>query len=182
MKEKTRKILLIVSIIVIAVIILIIENPYRETRLIEQQATKAEVGIGIGNLAPDFELQDLDGNGVRLSDFRGKAVIVNFWATWCPPCKEEMPILNQKSIELSDSLVVLGVNLQENPNAIKPFIKELDISFIILLDPTAEIKSAYDVFTQPVSYFIDRNGIIKARKFGPFTEDELETNINKILK
>lgn len=138
------------------------------------------VGIGIGKTAPDFELQDLSGKKVKLSDYRGKNVVLNFWASWCPPCKKEMPEFQRLYTENSDILVVIGVNLQESKENAESFVKKLDLTFPILLDPNAQVKDMYNVFTQPVTYFIDVNGKIIDKKFGELTNEELNEKVSKM--
>lgn len=129
-------------------------------------------GITIGKTAPDFELETLEGKKAKLSDFRGKKVILNFWASWCPPCREEMPEF-QKIYASNKEIVVLGVNLQESKEAIQSFTKKLEINFPILLDPNSQVKNMYNVFTQPVTYFIDENRKITDKKFGALTVEEI---------
>ncbi len=140
-----------------------------------------EAGINIGDRAPNFILESLDGGTLKLSDHKGKGVIINFWATWCVFCGEEMLLFEKAYQEHGAELEVLGVNLGERTSVIQPYVKEKGLSFPILLDPEGEVKNAYDAWTQPVSYFIDRNGVIVVKKFGPLTEGELSENIEKTL-
>ena len=133
----------------------------------------------IREFPPDFELESLEGMKVKLSNYRGKRVILNFWASWCPPCREEMPEF-QKIFQNNPDTVVLGVNLQEGKDAIEPFTKKLGIKFPILLDPNAQVKELYNVFTQPVTYFIDKNGKITDKKFGALTVEEIKEKVGNI--
>lgn len=131
------------------------------------------IGNSVGDTAPDFTLMTLDGEAVSLSGFRGQDVIVNFWATWCPFCVDEMPEF-QRAMEQNENLVVLGVNLQETDIAnMKRFVQDLGVTYPLLLDPDAAVRRDYNVFTQPVTYFINENGVITERKFGPLTEEEI---------
>ena len=130
--------------------------------------------------APDFELETLEGKKAKLSDYRGKKVILNFWASWCPPCREEMPEFQRIYSENKDKLVVVGVNLQENRENAEAFIEKLGIAFPILLDPNSQVKDMYNVFTQPVTYFIDESGKIVDKKFGPLTSEEIDEKIAKM--
>ncbi len=142
-----------------------------------------EVGLEVGKAAPDFALPTLEGEVARLSDYRGqKAVIVNFWASWCGPCKVEMPDLEAVYREHEDALVVLGIDLQESPEAIRAFLEdEVAVSYPILLDGEGKVKTAYNLFTQPTSYLVDPSGIIRSRKFGAYTEQELRDRVDELL-
>jgi len=141
------------------------------------------VGLEIGKAAPDFALQNLDGDVVKLNDFRGKKfVAVNLWASWCGPCKVEMPDLEDVYQKHGDELVILGVDLQESVADINAFLKnEVSVSYPILLDDKGEVAAGYNKFTQPTTFLIDKNGVIQARKFGAYVKEELEAAIEKLL-
>lgn len=163
----------VLGTIVLAIIVAIAVIEINKPRSSVSKQTGENIGIGIGKTAPDFELKDLSGKDVKLSDFRGKNVVLNFWASWCPPCREEMPEFQKIYSENQDNLVVIGVNLQESRENAESFVKRLGITFPILLDPNAQVKDMYNVFTQPVTYFIDANGKIVGKKFGPLTSEEI---------
>jgi peroxiredoxin len=139
-----------------------------------------------GFLAPDFTLKTPQGESYSLSDLKGQAIIVNIWATWCPPCRAEMPTLQKLQNEYgSQGLLVLAVNstIQDEPLAIAPFVKEYRLSFPILLDETGDVTRAYDVRALPSSYFITREGRINEVVIGgPMSEALLRTRIEEILK
>jgi len=175
--RKTHLISIAIIAIVIASIAVIELRKPRQSPILNDDKN---VGISIGKTAPDFQLQSLEGKSVKLSDFRGKNIVLNFWASWCPPCREEMPEFQRIYTENSDSLVVIGVNLQESRESAEAFIKKLGITFPILLDPNAQVKDRYNVFTQPVTYFIDANGKIVDKKFGPLTTEEINEKIAKM--
>ena len=177
-----KKIILIIIIILIVVSILLIQNPFEKSEiLIGELQNNENTGLDIGNLAPDFVLQSLDGKQVQLSSFRGKkAVVVNFWATWCPPCREEMPTFEDIFVKNKKKLVILGVDLQESEEAIREFLQEIPVTYPLLLDPDADVKKLYNVFTQPVTYFIDKDGIIIDKKFGPLIPQEIEDKFAKL--
>jgi len=171
----------LISIAIIAIVIAsiaVIELRKPKQNIIS--GSDKNVGISIGKTAPDFELRDLSGKNTKLSDFRGKNIILNFWASWCPPCREEMPEFQRIYTENAENLVVIGVNLQESKENAESFVKKLGITFPILLDPNAQVKDMYNVFTQPVTYFIDSNGKIIDKKFGPLTREEIDEKIAKM--
>ena len=139
-----------------------------------------------GFLAPDFELKTPTGNAIKLSDLRGQAVLVNLWATWCPPCRAEMKSIEKVYQEYKDKgFTVLAVNMtyQDDPLGIMPFVNEQGLTFPILLDETGEMASAYQLRSLPSSYFIRRDGIINEVVIGgPMSEALLRTRIEDILK
>jgi len=121
-----------------------------------------EVGVDVGAQAPDFTLTDLQGQKVKLSQFRGQVVLVNFWATWCPPCREEMPSMEGLHRKFKDQgLVLLALNADEDgAPAVKNFLKGKNYTFPILLDTAADVQNLYQVFRFPETFIIDRNGNI----------------------
>jgi len=124
--------------------------------------------------APVFELNNLAGEQIRLEDYRGKIVLLNFWATWCGPCRLEMPALQSRAEHLEDDLVVLAVNNAEDSSVIQAFVDELGLSIGILLDPDAEVQHLYQVRAYPTTFLIDTEGIIRAQKIGLLTESALD--------
>ncbi|MFK5925617.1 MAG: TlpA disulfide reductase family protein [Desulfuromusa sp.] len=122
----------------------------------------------VGNTAPDFTLTDMQGQKVTLSQFRGKVVILNFWATWCPPCREEMPSMERLYRDLeSKGLVILAVNVEENgKKVVSQFLQKTPYSFPILLDSENVAQNAYGVFRFPESFIIDRNGVVVEKIIG----------------
>ena len=141
------------------------------------------VGNVKGLQAPDFDLPTLDGRRVKLSDFRGKAVLLNFWATWCPPCKIEMPWFVELQKQYGkDGLVVLGVAMDDtDPAKIAEFAHDMDVNYQVLLG-TDKVSDDYgDVQYLPTTFYIDRNGVIVDKAAGLFSRDEIENDIKKIL-
>ena len=139
-----------------------------------------------GFLAPDFELQTTDGSTIKLSDLRGQAVLVNLWATWCPPCRAEMPAIEKVYNEYKDQgFVVLAVNMtyQDTFADIAPFVEEYGLTFPIPLDTDASVGPAYGLSSLPTSFFIDRDGIINEVVVGgPMAEALLRVRVEEILK
>lgn len=139
----------------------------------------------IGSTAPDFTLEDLDGERVKLSDFRGQPVMVNFWATWCGPCKLEMPHMQEVQDKLSaeTGFTILAVNLGEDKDTADTFLQENKFNFTTLLDKDRTVAyGKYKLIGLPTSFFIDKNGIIKEIQVGPLaTKEHLMTKLKGIL-
>ena len=145
----------------------------------------ASNGIEIGKSAPDFELTKLDGTNVKLSDLKGKKVILNFWATWCGPCQQEMPDMEAFYKEHKENVEILAVNYTPSEKGggeekVSNFIKEKGITFPVLLDKNIDVTTAYKVITIPTSYFIDTKGVIQDKFIGPMTQKEMEKRIAKL--
>ena len=139
----------------------------------------------IGEIAGDFQLEDLDGNSVALNDFYGKPILLNFWATWCNPCREEIPLLQTiygDSRWQDEDLVILAVDIGEKKTTVKDFVEQYGISFTVLLDAEREVSMQYFVRGVPTTYFIDRKGVIQSVTIGAFANiEEIEKNLNKII-
>ncbi len=137
--------------------------------------------IGIGKPVPDFVLQDLHGNPITLSDFRGKTIVLNFWATWCPPCRAEMPDLQEVYDQRldQDDLVVLAVDLlsEDNTSAVADFIEEFALTFPVVLAADESVVERYGVRGLPATFFIDRDGVLRSRNLGPVFGDLLPDGI-----
>jgi len=120
-----------------------------------------------GVSAPDFTLKDLSGNAVSLQGFKGKIVFLNFWATWCPPCRLEMPTMEELHKEFSDrGLVILAINFREGPEKIKAFYTERNLTMPALLDPEEKVFGLYKAWSLPTTYLINRDGEIVGKVIG----------------
>ena len=139
-----------------------------------------------GFLAPDFALKTPEGETIQLSDLRGQPVLVNLWATWCPPCRAEMQTLETVYNDYKDQgFIVLAVNMtsQDDPQAILPFVTERGLTYPILLDDKGEIAKPYQMKSLPSSFFINRDGTINEVVIGgPMAEALLRTRIEEMLK
>ena len=137
-------------------------------------------------LAPDFTVYDLDGNAYRLSDFRGMPVVLNFWASWCGPCKMEMPDFDEKAKELVGKVQFLMVNLtdgaQETVASASAFVAQEGYTFPVLYDTQQSAAMAYGVYSIPTTYFIDARGYAVAYAGGAIGADVLQKGIDMILE
>lgn len=153
------------------------ENDTADTDLVENESVETEESVGLqqGDLAPDFELETLDGESVRLSDFRGEKVLVNFWATWCPPCRSEMPDM-QKFHEDYDAQI-LAVNListEQSESQIQEFLEEYGVSFTVLADEDNRVSTLYNASALPTSYLINTKGEIHNIAIGALNYEMME--------
>ena len=127
----------------------------------------------VGTAAPDIALKSLDGTSLRLSSFKGKPVVINFWATWCPPCKEEMPIFERYARKYAGQLVILGIDSQESAEIVQPFVTQMGITFPILLDQSGIVSARYFVKDFPYTFFVDESGILRGQHLGLLSEEKL---------
>jgi cytochrome c biogenesis protein CcmG/thiol:disulfide interchange protein DsbE len=142
----------------------------------------AKQGVSQGRYALDFTLEALDGNEASLSDYAGSVVLVNFWATWCPPCRDEIPHFEEASRMYRDEgLVVLGVNFQESAAEVEPFVERLGVTYPILLDESGRVAKEYRAVGLPTSVLVDRDGVIQVRHSGYLSEGQLERYLSKLL-
>ncbi len=145
----------------------------------QQEAT---VGVNVGQVAPDFTLVDLEGNQVSLSDFRGKVVFINFWATWCPPCRAEMPEIEAVYQDYKDKgVVVIGVDIRETEEAVLQYVRQGGYSWTFVLDTSGEVAANYKVVAIPTSFFIDKEGIIRAVSIGAMTKRAIEIKLTEAI-
>jgi peroxiredoxin len=140
-----------------------------------------------GSPAPDFVLKNLEGQDVTLSGLRGRPVMLNFWATWCGPCRHEMPFLQQVFEDeawAERGLVILAVNLGESPASVMGFVEDNGLTFPVLLDARQSVAQDYNIRSIPTTFFISGDGIIKGWQIGSFTDKaEIDRNLtNSILK
>ncbi len=136
-----------------------------------------------GFAAPDFTLETRDGETISLSDLRGQVVLVNFWATWCPPCRAEMPAIQQVYDRYRDQgFTVLAVDVAEGDAQVTAFADERGLSFPILMDRDATVSNRYQVRAMPSTFFVDRSGVIhEVTLGGPMTEAFIESQVTGLL-
>lgn len=141
-------------------------------------------GLQVGDTAPQFELMDSSGEIVALSDFAGQAVMVNFWATWCAPCRIEMPEMQEAYEKYKeDGFVILALNQDEAVDTVNDFFyDEMNLTFTPLMDENSVVSSAFGVYGfNPSSFFIDGEGVIAGRHIGPVTAAQLDEYVGAIL-
>ncbi|HFC09220.1 MAG TPA: TlpA family protein disulfide reductase [Chloroflexi bacterium] len=134
----------------------------------------------VGANAPSFAAETLDGKIVHLQDFRGKPVVLNFWATWCPPCRAEMPMLQQYYVKHQNDYVMLAVNDAEPASQVADFIKQKGFTFTVLLDPQQALVQMYRIQGFPTTFFIDKDGVIRYMHVGMLQEGDLRAGLQSI--
>jgi len=137
--------------------------------------------VRVGDTAPSFQTVTLSGATVSLDDLRGRVVVVNFWATWCPPCRAEMPELDAYQAEMGDRVIVLGIGTGESAGVLDPFVRQHGLRFPILLDEDGAIAAMYGVVGLPTSLILDRAGVVRDRVTGPMTRDTLARRVERLL-
>ena len=145
-----------------------------------KEAKELPPAPGVGRRAPDFTLTDLEGRQIRLSDLRGKVVFLNFWATWCPACREEMPEIEAFYRQHKDEeVVVIGVDLYEPEETVRQFVQRGGYSWNFVIDTTGEVSRSYQVTALPTSFFLNRDGVIRAIHSGAMTKRVMETRLSE---
>ena len=169
--NKKISIFLIAALIVVGLSFFFLQSP-------GNGVVSAEVGTEIGMQAPDFTLKNMNNNEVSLSDYRGQKVFLNFWASWCPPCRKEMPDMQKLHEEYgAEEVAILAVNVGESKSTAANFMMQNGLSFPVLLDNSKDTARNYLVRGIPSSYFLDQNGIIEEKVVGAVSyEKMLELN------
>lgn len=145
----------------------------------DQTDVGPSVGTSVGNLAPDFTLSSTNGETVTLSDYRGKRIMVNFWGTWCPPCRAEMP--DMEKFYQENDVEILAVNLtptESNVSDVTEFIDEFGLSFQVLLDEELAVSSRYGIQPVPTSFMVDSKGIIQYVALGAVNYEQMVEALN----
>jgi peroxiredoxin len=179
-------------VIVMALIVILISNivieKIEDNKMINSSVKgREDTGINAGELAPDITMTNLNGEEVKLSDFRGKKVILNFWATWCPPCKAEMPHMQNYYDENNkkQNVEIIGFNMTFSGDSIEKveqFVSSYKLTFPIYTTFDKKVIEQYQVMVMPTTYFIDEEGRIQHKVDGPVDEDSLAFYIEKMSK
>ncbi|WP_096550776.1 thiol-disulfide oxidoreductase ResA [Ureibacillus thermosphaericus] len=173
--EKKKKRLIIRGIILGVLACAIIYTIYNT-------ATKDTVEVlADGDTAPDFELVDLEGNTHRLSDYRGQGVFLNFWGTWCEPCKKEMPAMERQYQQFKDQGVhILAVNIAQSNFEVENFVEQYNLTFPVVIDKTKSVMQAYNVGKLPATYLITPEGKVKKVPPGELSEEQIQSLMESI--
>jgi peroxiredoxin len=135
----------------------------------------------VGQLAPEFALRDPEGNARELGDYRGDVVWINFWASWCGPCRRELPDIQRLAAEFEDEgLVVLAVNQLQSVDTAESFWEELELDLPILLDSGGEVSEQYRLIGLPHNVFIDRDGVVRSNHIGFLTEGQMRESLGEV--
>ncbi len=154
--------------------------PVQDNAVVQPTLPSAPAAV-VGAPAPDFELMDLSGNTVKLSDYRGKVVLVNFWATWCGPCKAEMPLLQDRYTTLQgNGLEIVAVNIGEDEDLVRPYVKDLGLDFAIVLDPELAVNDEYRVLGYPTTITVDRDGNVVDVHVGAWLDEQLDAVLSRL--
>jgi peroxiredoxin len=133
--------------------------------------------------APDFTLSSVGGTKVALSDLKGQVLLINVWATWCPPCRVEMPTIQAAYEQYHDQgFTVVAVNLQEDPSAVATFMREQQLTFPALLDSDGQVSRIYQAVSLPSSFFVDRRGMIRAVYHGLMPRSIIAGTVEQLLR
>ncbi len=173
MKKKSLYILIIILIAGIFVVYKLGIFTGNENKI----ETDMEVGVNIGDKAPDFTLETLYGQEISLSELQGKKVLLNFWASWCGPCRSEMPDL-EKLHKVHENIEILAVNIKEEKGKVLNYVIASNYSFPIALDRSGKIANKYLVRGIPVSYFLNEKGKIIAKHTGALNYDKMKEFLN----
>jgi DsbE subfamily thiol:disulfide oxidoreductase len=139
-----------------------------------QEEVQIVVGTQVGQKAPDFSLLDEKDEKVSLAQFAGKVVVLNFWATWCGPCRAEMPELQRFHQQKDTDVILLGIDIKEDKDTILQFMKRAGYSYPVVRDTFAQASDTYQIRAIPTTYVLDKQGIIRYKKVGPVTAAELK--------
>ncbi|EPD52189.1 redoxin domain-containing protein [Paenisporosarcina sp. FSL H8-0542] len=189
----TKKVfgLVILAVLITIVIATMVKNNIDEAKSfeneqlgIEMTGVAASEGLNKGDTAPDFELTTLDGKKVKLSDYQGKKVIVNFWATWCPPCKAEMPHMQNyyEDFAEEENVEILAVNLTsgDSEEKVNDFVRDYGLTFPIPMDTEGAVGQTFEAITIPTSYMIDTKGRIQNKIVGPMDDQMIKDFVSNL--
>lgn len=172
---------LIRSVVVIALALALLGTYAERWGMANQGQPGDSTDPHIGQVAPPFEASALGGQSVRLDAFRGQVVVLNFWATWCGPCRGEMPELEAYGREHAGSVAIVGANVGESTETIAPYVEQVGITFPVLPGTDQQLANQYSVTALPSSIILDRQGVVRDRVIGPMTRDTLARHVEPLL-
>jgi len=147
----------------------------------KNEKTSQQSASNLGE-APDFTKSTMEGKELQLSDYRGEVVLLNFWATWCAPCRREIPALIDLQNKYQNQLTIVGVALDEEGfEVVRPYAEEMNINYPIVMDDYSYGEKLGGIYMVPTTYIIDQEGMIAARKIGEVTVDDLRPHLEKLL-
>ncbi|MGV3487430.1 MAG: thiol-disulfide oxidoreductase ResA [Tuberibacillus sp.] len=145
------------------------------------EVVKDKSTVSVGEKAPDFELKTMDGQIVKLSDLKGQGILLNFWGTWCDPCKKEMPAINAAEERHLKDVKIIAVNIRETTSDVRKFYKRYHLNFTTVLDRNGKVKDAYHIDNIPSTFLIDKNGVVVKKITGPMESvDDVVKNLKRI--
>lgn len=172
---------LALAAVVLAASVAVVALPQREgTGAVALGGVRGGGPLAAGSPAPDFELAGPGGGVFRLGDYRGQPVLLNFWATWCPPCRSEMPDIEALYREAPRRFAVLAVNIQEAEGPVRQFVSKYGLTFPVVLDTTGEVTQRYGVSALPTTYFIDADGTVAEAHVGPLNRASIEERLRRL--
>jgi peroxiredoxin len=170
------------NIALVIIVLLVGASVYLVSSSSSRPPSEMAKAVIVGEIAPDFQLEDTKGSKISLSELRGKVVMVNFWATWCPPCIEEMPSMERlHEVMAADDFVMLAINTEQNGRSVvSDFLKKTPYTFPILYDDKGDVQKLYGVYKFPESFIVDKDGKVVEKIIGPL--DWSSTKTIKYLK
>ncbi len=182
LKARWFWVIVIGLVIVLGSMWIVFSQTIRNSSVVEGDVITLEPAPVAGHPAPDFELKTLNGDTLHLSDFKGTPVLVNFWATWCGPCRAEFPDFQKTFVDNADNLVIIAVNntVADQVDLVDDFVAEMGATFPVVLDETGETVETYRVLGLPTSVFIDREGIVNEVFTGPINQAYIESKLPEL--
>jgi len=182
-KSRPLWIVLIVLVVLLGGSWIVFSQNLTQERLGSNNSAEALKPAAVaGHPAPEFELKTLEGDTLRLADFKGKPVLVNFWATWCGPCRAEFPDFQRAHVDNANDLVIIGINntTADQVDLVDDFVTEMGATFPIVLDETGDVVETYGVLGLPTSVFIDRDGVVNEVFTGPINKAYIESKLSEL--